>query len=79
MKAKFRMFRRGNVFWCQDNVTGKQETLRTKDRETALRLLHARMNVEPSVAAGAKAWPMRVPFKNGGRMPDKNFYPTGGR
>lgn len=42
MKARFRMFRRGNVFWCQDNVTAKQETLGTRDRETALRLLHAR-------------------------------------
>jgi hypothetical protein len=36
------MFRRGEVFWCQDNKTGKQETLRTKDRQIAERLLHAR-------------------------------------
>src|SRR5690349_20752273 len=42
MKARVRMFRRGKVFWCQDNVTAKQETLGTRDRETALRLLHAR-------------------------------------
>ena len=36
------MFRRGEVFWCQDNETRKQETLGTKDRATAERLLHAR-------------------------------------
>ncbi len=42
MKARFRMFRRGKVFWCQDNGTGKQETLGTKDREAALRVLHAK-------------------------------------
>lgn len=50
MKAKFRMFRRGNVFWCQDNVTAKQETLRTKDRETAQRLLHARNEAQRQTA-----------------------------
>lgn len=36
------MFLRGTVFWCQDNDTAKQETLRTKDRATAERLLHAK-------------------------------------
>ena len=39
---KYRMFLRGTVFWCQANETGKQETLRTKDRATAERLLHAK-------------------------------------
>lgn len=42
MRKKFRMFRRGNVFWCQNNETGKQETLSTKDRPTAERILNAR-------------------------------------
>ncbi len=36
------MFIRGTVYWCQDNETGKQETLRTKDRVTAERLLAAK-------------------------------------
>jgi len=36
------MFRRGNVFWCQNNATGKQESLETRDRKVALRLLHAK-------------------------------------
>ena len=36
------MFRRGKVFWCQDNETGKQESLRTKDKDEAKTLLAAR-------------------------------------
>jgi hypothetical protein len=36
------MFLRGTVFWCQDNETGKQETLRTKDRAEAERLFDAK-------------------------------------
>ena len=32
------MFLRGTVYWVQDNETGKQETLRTKDRDEAERL-----------------------------------------
>ena len=50
MKARFRMFRRGKVFWCQDNGTGKQETLGTKDREAALRVLHAKNEAERQTA-----------------------------
>jgi hypothetical protein len=42
MKTRFRMFRRGNYFWSHDGETGKQETLRTKDKATALRLLHSK-------------------------------------
>lgn len=36
------MFRRGAVYWVQDNVTGKQESLRTKDKNEAKQLLHAK-------------------------------------
>jgi len=42
MKSKYRLFRRGQMFWCQDNQTGKQQSLRTKDRTLAERFLHAR-------------------------------------
>jgi len=42
MRKSYRMFRRGNVYWVQNNETGKQETLRTKDRITAERLLNAK-------------------------------------
>lgn len=36
------MYRRGRVFWAQDNETGKQETLSTRERAVAERLLHAK-------------------------------------
>lgn len=36
------MFLRGTVYWIQDNATGKQETLRTKDRTEAERLFNAK-------------------------------------
>jgi len=42
MKTRYRKFRRGNVWWCQDNESGKQESLRTKDKTEALRLLDIR-------------------------------------
>jgi hypothetical protein len=44
MKQKFRLYRRGNSgrYYIHDDATGKQENLRTNDRPTALRLLHAK-------------------------------------
>jgi hypothetical protein len=42
MRKRYRLFQRGTVFWCQDNETGKQATLQTKDRATAERILHAK-------------------------------------
>jgi integrase len=42
MRPKYRMFLRGTVYWIQDNATRKQESLRTKDRNEATRLLHVR-------------------------------------
>lgn len=42
MRKQFRLFRRGKVFWCQNNKTGKQSTLGTKDRVLAERVLHAK-------------------------------------
>lgn len=36
------MFRRGNVFWVQDNETNQQSSLGTKDRLEAERLFHAK-------------------------------------
>ncbi len=42
MRHKYRMFRRGSVYWIQDNFTGKQDSLRTKDHREAQRLLHAK-------------------------------------
>ena len=42
MKPKFRLFRRGGVFWSHDSETGRQQSLRTKIRAEAKRLLHGR-------------------------------------
>ena len=42
MRQKYRMFLRGSVYWTQDNETGKKDSLRTKDRSEAKRLLHAK-------------------------------------
>jgi hypothetical protein len=42
MRQKYRMFLRGTVYWVQDNVTGKQESLGTKDRTEAGRLFNAK-------------------------------------
>ena len=42
MRQKYRMFLRGTVHWGQDNTTGKQESLGTKDRAEAKRLFNAR-------------------------------------
>jgi len=39
MKNQYRRFRRGKVWWCQNNETGKQESLKTKDLAEANRLL----------------------------------------
>ena len=42
MKKAYRMFKRGNVFYAQNNETGKQESLQTKKRDEACRLVNAR-------------------------------------
>ena len=44
MKNRYRMYVRGKysggkVWWCQDNQSGKRESLRTTDKNEALRLL----------------------------------------
>jgi integrase len=42
MKSRFTLFRRGPVFYCQDNTTGQQTSLRTKNEDEAHALLHSR-------------------------------------
>jgi integrase len=43
MKRKYRLFQRNNgIFFIQNNVDGKQQSLRTRDKKTALRLFHAK-------------------------------------
>jgi hypothetical protein len=38
----FRLFRREKVYYVQDNATGEQVSLRTKDKTEAKRLFHAK-------------------------------------
>jgi integrase len=42
MKATYRLYRRGQMYYTQHNKTGKQESLRTTDKEQAGRLLAAK-------------------------------------
>jgi hypothetical protein len=42
MKSRYALFRRGEVFYCQDTTTGQQTSLRTKDEAEAHTLLHSR-------------------------------------
>ncbi len=42
MKQRFYLFRRRGTFYVQDSRTGKQQSLDTKDRPTALRLLEVK-------------------------------------
>lgn len=42
MKKRFLLFRRGEMFYCEDTTTRRQTSLRTADRGTAETLLHAK-------------------------------------
>src|SRR5437899_1848817 len=42
MKERFYLYRRRAVFYLQDSRTGKQQSLETKDRKAALRVLEIR-------------------------------------
>jgi hypothetical protein len=50
MHNRYRKLRRGNVWWYQDNQTGKQQSLKTKSKTEAIELLLA----------------MNKPFQNAG-------------
>jgi len=46
MKQRFYLYRRGETYYLQDGRTGKQQSLETKDRNTALRLLEIKRQTE---------------------------------
>src|SRR5712671_3984610 len=52
MKQRFRLYRRkrGGRFYVHDNVTGRQESLKTIDRTEALRVLHAKNEADKQPA-----------------------------
>jgi hypothetical protein len=35
------MFKRGNVFYCEDRTTGQQKSLQTRDEEQAQRVIQS--------------------------------------
>ena len=51
MKNRYRVFRRGwGTFYCEDLVTKKQTTLKTRDRDEAYRLVAAQNENEDAPA-----------------------------
>jgi hypothetical protein len=51
MKNRYRVFRRSwGTYYCEDLQTGKQETLRTRDKDEAFRLVAARNETEDAPA-----------------------------
>lgn len=42
MRNRFILFKRSGIFYCEDTTTGKQTSLRTRDRADAERLLHVK-------------------------------------
>ncbi len=50
MTSTFRLYRRGKTFYCEHTETKKQQSLRTKDRMEANRLLVAMNAGDNSVA-----------------------------
>lgn len=42
MKQRFLLYLRGKIFYCEDTLNRKQESLRTRDRATALRLVNVK-------------------------------------
>ena len=42
MKSKFILFRRSEIYYCEDTTTGRQTSLRTKDESEAMTLLHSK-------------------------------------
>ena len=52
MRQRYRLYKRkkGGRFYIHDDVTGKQESLGTSDRATAVRLFHSRKEAEQQPA-----------------------------
>ena len=52
MKCRYRLFqRKTGIFFIQDNISGKQESLKTRDKQIALRIFNARNEAheEPAI------------------------------
>ena len=49
-RRRYLLFLRRKTYYCEDLLTRKQQSLQTGDKETALRLLHARNEAEQQPA-----------------------------
>ena len=55
MKCKYRLFQRNNgIFFIQNNSTGRQESLRTRDKEAARRIFNAKNEAHQQPAINLK-------------------------
>jgi hypothetical protein len=62
MLNKYRLFQRANgVFYCQDNQSGQQRSLRTKNRRAAEKLLHAQNEWRSNLTVTNWSRPCRTP------------------
>jgi hypothetical protein len=51
MKNRYRVFRRGwGTYYCEDLVTKKQESLKTRDKDEAFRIVAAKNETEEAPA-----------------------------
>ncbi len=72
MKRRYILYQRGQTFYCEDTLNRKQMSLRTKDREVALRLLHSKNEAEQQPAINlqiARAYLVASDPQSPGPMP----------
>ena len=55
MKHRFILFQRAGIFYCEDTSTGKQTSLRTRDKADAVRLLHVQNEAAHQPAMNRKS------------------------
>ena len=62
MRKRFRLYKRknGGRYYIHDEVTGKQDSLHTSDRATAVRLFHSRQEAEQQPACDGLVLPLLV-------------------
>lgn len=62
MKPRFSLFNRAGVYYSEDSTTGKQQSLRTKDKSEAVRLMNGKNEAERHPRDLRFKQELRVPF-----------------
>ena len=61
MQARYRLYRRSNrshgTYYAQDSTTGARESLVTKNKAEALKLLQAKSDAQSQPVLSRRAWP----------------------